>query len=62
MNLVTTDKYKRMTNADRVRQMNNSELANLLREVKADCKPREKYPDKGYAASDWLKWLESEVD
>lgn len=50
-----------MTNADRIREMNEAELANFLCEVKADYQwinhdfPNEDEPE------DWMEWLRQEV-
>lgn len=65
-----TDKYKRMTNADRIRQMNNMELVNLLivRIYEGEGHFYKTTVDGGVydmyemAEKDMIEWLESEVD
>lgn len=57
------DKYKRMTNADRIRKMTNEELADFIESI--DCPPccSRSIGDEyvGYTTEDLLEWLESEV-
>lgn len=46
-------KYKRKTNADRIRNMTDKELANWHSTVSCN---------KWHSAVDWLEWLEKEVE
>ena len=69
------DKYKRMTQADRIRSMSDEELANILvqdipckiceywsKEISSCNAPFEFMCTKGYAAALIQKWLQSEVE
>lgn len=51
-----------MTNADRIRNMSNEELADFLCKVKSDYQwMNPDFPSED-ASGDWEEWLESEVD
>ena len=51
------DNFKPMTNADRIRNMTDEELAEHFSGLIRDTKEHEYCQDK----DDWLKWLKSEV-
>ena len=59
---IKNSKQKKQTNADRIRSMNDEELAEFLCKVKADYQwitqdfPREDECDE------WVIWLQSEVE
>ncbi len=51
-----------MTNADRVREMSNKEMAKFLCGVKGDYEEwAPVYPD-GDKYQDWMEWLREEAD
>ncbi len=52
------DKYKRMTQADRIRSMSDEELAEHFSELIKDTYENEYCND----VNDWLKWLKSEAE
>lgn len=52
------DKYKIMTQADRIRSMSDEELAEHFSELIKDTYENEYCND----VNDWLKWLKSEVE
>lgn len=56
------DKYKKMTNADRIREMTDEELADFLCSVKSDYQwINQDYPSEE-EAGEWIEWLQSEAD
>lgn len=56
------ENYAPMTNADRIRNMTDEELARFLKEVKEDYQwANPDYPDcEDYG--EWLEWLQSEAE
>ena len=52
-----SDKWKQMTNADKIRSMSDEELAEFFSE-------RDKIPNryKCKEIEDWIKWLQSEAE
>lgn len=53
---------KKKTNADRIRNMTNEELAEFLCKVKSDYQwENDEFPSED-ACGDWEEWLESECD
>ena len=52
------DKYTPMTNADRIRNMTDEELAEHFSELIKDTKQQEYCED----VSDWLEWLKKKVE
>lgn len=53
---------KKKTNADRIRSMNIEELAEFLKDVKADYQwVNPDYPSEDDSGA-WVEWLQSEVE
>ena len=56
------DKYKRMTQADRIRSMSDEELAEFLYKVKSDYQWADHEFPSEEECEEWVEWLQSEVE
>ncbi|MCF2555556.1 hypothetical protein [Faecalicatena contorta] len=56
------DKYKKMTQADRIRAMSDEELAEFLCKVKSDYQWSDHEFPSEEECGEWVEWLQSEVE
>ena len=60
--MVTTDNDSKQTNADRIRNMSDEELAEFLCKVKSDYQWMEHEFPSEEEHSEWEEWLQSEAE
>ncbi len=56
------DKYKKMTQGDRIRSMSDEELAEFLCKVKSDYQWLDHEFPSEEERGEWVEWLQSEVE